>query len=64
MFAFSTLLSIIFKAEVANFISIDVKTLKRKFVREIRKPYRLVKKDYEILYQKFIFDAKTYRNLL
>ena len=35
----------VFKAEVANFTSIDIKILKIKFFKEIKKLYRLVKRD-------------------
>ena len=46
------------EAEVTIFTSTVVKILKHKFDKELRKLFGLVKKDYEILYQKFCSDVK------
>ena len=49
----------IFEAKVSNFSSTDVKILKHKSIKVLRELFRPVKKDYEILYQKFLSDVKT-----
>lgn len=49
----------IFEAEIANFTSIKLRILKDKFNNKLRKLFGLVKKDYEILYQRFLSGIKT-----
>ena len=49
----------IFETDVANFTPIDVNILRRKSVREIKRLYCLVKKDYEIVYRQRLFHVKT-----
>ena len=49
----------IFETDVANFTPIYVKILWRKSVREIKRLYCLVKKDYEIVYRQCLFHVKT-----